>query len=79
MATLFIRNLPLEIYRIIKKEAKVHRRSVNHEAVVILEELLRGRKEYEIWNEIDMIREKVYERYGFLGDSVKLIREDRKR
>ncbi len=80
MATLYIRNIPDKVYQIIKRRAKSHRRSINQETVIILEQILLKRKsDYDIWDEIDLIREKIFEDYGSFGDSAPLISEDRKR
>jgi len=37
MATLTIKNLPDEIYAVLASRAKLHRRSINNEAIVTLE------------------------------------------
>jgi len=80
MLTLYIRDFPEDIYQKIKKRAKLHRRSISQEAVTIIEEVLnRPKKELELWDEIDLIKERIYARYGSFGDSAPLIREDRQR
>lgn len=79
MATLYIRNIPDKVYQAIKRRAKIYRRSINQETVMILEEALKGRREYILWNEIDTLRERVFKQYGSFGDSSELIRKDRER
>ena len=80
MATLYLRDFPDDIYQQIKEMAKFHRRSISQEAVTVIEEAFkRSKKGLEIWDEIDLLREKIYARYGSFGDSAPLIREDRQR
>ena len=42
MATLTLKNVPDKLYSRLKKSAKQHRRSINSEAIVRLEEALAG-------------------------------------
>lgn len=37
MATLTIKNIPLEVYERLKRRAKANRRSINQEAVAVIE------------------------------------------
>ena len=44
MATLTIKNIPNELYKRIKESAKQHRRSINSEVIVCLEQAFFSRK-----------------------------------
>ena len=44
MATLTIKNIPDDLYEGLKKRAKANRRSINNEAIVILESALQKRE-----------------------------------
>lgn len=37
MATLIIKNIPLEVYERLKRRAKANRRSINQEAIAVIE------------------------------------------
>lgn len=47
MATLTIKNMPDELYRLLKESARRQRRSINSEAILWLELALRGVREGE--------------------------------
>ena len=47
MATLTIRNVPDDLYRLLKESARRQRRSINSEAILRLEFALRGVREDE--------------------------------
>jgi plasmid stability protein len=80
MPTLYIRDMPTSTYRKLKFRARRHRRSLTQEAATILEKALEEpEKETDIWAEMDAIKEGIYTRLGWLGDSAPLIREDRER
>lgn len=43
MATITIKNIPPELYERLKRSAAQHRRSINSEVIVVLEDALRSR------------------------------------
>ncbi|HLA94327.1 MAG TPA: Arc family DNA-binding protein [Pyrinomonadaceae bacterium] len=55
MATLTIKNLPDEIYSSLTKTAKLHRRSINSEAIVQLQTSL-GKQSVGVETELEEIR-----------------------
>lgn len=80
MHALYIRNLSPEAYECLKERAKRNRRSITQEAAITLEEaLIKPEGRFDIWRQIDQIREHIYTKYGSFGESSTLIREDRKR
>ena len=56
MATLTVKNLPDEIYALLTKTAKKHRRSINSEAIVLLEKGL-GEVKPDLEATVDRIRQ----------------------
>lgn len=44
MPTITLKNIPPEIYELLKQSAAVHRRSLNSEIITYLEQGVRGRK-----------------------------------
>ena len=44
MATLTLKQVPEDLYRLLKERAAAHRRSINNEAIVCLEQMLTPRK-----------------------------------
>ena len=44
MHSITVKNIPPDIYERLKQSAKVHRRSINSEIIVIIEDALRSRK-----------------------------------
>jgi len=40
MATLTIKNIPLEVYERLKRRAKANRRSINQEVIAVIEQVL---------------------------------------
>jgi len=56
MASLMIRDLPVDLHERLKERAKANRRSLNKEALVILEEVLGGGGWPMSLEEIDRLR-----------------------
>lgn len=81
MPNLTVRNIPKEVYALLKKEAKRQNRSLNAEVLAILAdkaEMARRRANAaKAMAEIDRIREEIAEKYPNQPDSVELLREDR--
>ncbi|VAX06662.1 hypothetical protein MNBD_GAMMA26-425 [hydrothermal vent metagenome] len=61
MTALTIKNIPESLYEELKRTAKLHRRSINNEVIVLLEEKLAPkRKTPEEWVEtVKLIRNKI--------------------
>ena len=59
MSTMTIRNIPEDLVDGLKKVAKIHRRSVNQQVLVMLEEACLGRKRWaaDVEEELRQIRE----------------------
>lgn len=81
MANLTVRNIPRDLYKRLKGNARRNRRSLNAEIVAILGDedgWIRRRLEIAaVLPELDRAREEFAKKYGELSDSVNLIREDR--
>lgn len=75
MPELLIRKLSAETIEGLKKRARQHRRSLQGEVVLLLEDV--ARRSGEFWNEAEKMRTKL--RGKRFSDSAKLIREDRER
>jgi plasmid stability protein len=80
MPTVYIRDLPLPVYRRLKERASQNRRSITREAALILEEALtKPRAAADAWTTVDALRDRLRARYGRFDDSTHLIRRDRRR
>lgn len=78
MPTLQIRNIPDETYTVLKERAKRDHRSLQQEALWLLETTLVPFKlRQPNWDLIDRIREQMAQRYGTVSDSTPLIRQMR--
>ncbi|PYV19486.1 MAG: hypothetical protein DMG21_01375 [Acidobacteria bacterium] len=81
MPNLMVRNIPKDLYRRLKENARRNRRSLNAEIVAILGDedgWVRRRMEIAaVLPELDHAREEFANEYGELSDSLHLIREDR--
>jgi antitoxin FitA len=75
MPSLLIRNIDDPLLARLKERAKRHRRSLQGEARVILEEAVDGASDF--WMAADGMRESFYGKT--LPDSTDIIRKDRKR
>jgi plasmid stability protein len=76
MRVLTIRNLPDETYRTIAQRARRNRRSLQQEALMLLERV-RALEKDDSLKRAEAIRERL--RGRSLGDTVREIREERKR
>lgn len=78
MAALSLRNVPDKLYELLKREAEKDRRSINYEAIWLLQKSLLGTPcEKNVWVNIDERRSKI--RSNRASDSVELLRKDRGR
>ncbi len=61
MPTLTIKGIPAELYRLLKRRAAEHRRSINREVLVCLEQALRSRRldAAELLGRADAVRERL--------------------
>lgn len=58
MANLTIKNIPDELYEALKSRAELHRRSINSEVIVSLEQVLQSYDTQVILKEARQLREK---------------------
>ncbi|HEV2492278.1 MAG TPA: Arc family DNA-binding protein [Terriglobia bacterium] len=81
MPNLTVRNIPKDLYKRLKENARRNHRSLNAEIVGILGDedgWIRRRLEIAaVLPGLDRAREELARKYGQLSDSVSLIREDR--
>ena len=79
MPSLQIRNVPEATYNMLKARAKVDRRSLQQEAMWLLETMLsiRSPLHQPDWSGVDEIRDQMRRAYGTLPDSTPLIRHMR--
>lgn len=78
MAALSIRNIPKELYSLLKEQAEKDQRSVNQEVIWLLQTSLMGKgNDGEVWSSIDRRRSEMSGRN--LSDSTNFVREDRQR
>jgi hypothetical protein len=70
--------VPDEVYEQLEKLADTHG-AANVECLLaqLWDDELRRRR--EVGRRIDELRQRIFDKYGYLGDSVELIREDRER
>jgi plasmid stability protein len=80
MAILYIRNVPDKLYRKLKEQAKLNRRSIAQEVVTLIQDTIdKKTKRVEVWEEMETLRQRILKKYGRFDDSAVLIREDRGR
>ena len=81
MANLILRNIPKEHYRVLKRDAKRNRRSLNAELLAMVADKAdmarRRARAAKAMARIDRIREGIARQYPTQLDSADLIREDR--
>ncbi len=81
MPNLTVRNIPKDVYAVLKQDAKRHRRSINAEILAMLAdraEMARRRAEAaKVIAELRKLREEIARKHPAQLDSVALIREDR--
>lgn len=72
MATLTIKNLPDDLYATLTRTAKKHRRSINSEAILQLEQALgvRVRNRQDVLEEIREFREEMARKGVFITDEI---------
>jgi plasmid stability protein len=79
MPNLVVRNVPKDIYHLLKRSAKAHRRSLNAEVVAILADedawIRRRLKIDAVLAELKPVQEVIRRRYPTAPDSTELIRE----
>ncbi len=83
MATLYVRNVPDDLYKALRNRAKANRRSIAAEVLVLLQENVPTEKELRarraMLRGIIRSREKQSETPGPFPSAEEMIREDRKR
>jgi plasmid stability protein len=83
MATLYVENVPDEVYESLRKHAQKERRSISAEVIRLLEEKFPTAAELErrreAWRKIEHLQFTRSENAENLPDSVDMIREDRDR
>ncbi len=81
MANLTVRNVPKDVHKVLRENAKKHHRSLNGEILDILAkevDLQRRRRGADrAMRELDRMREEMARKYPSQPDSVELIRQDR--
>jgi hypothetical protein len=79
MPSIQVRDVPLSLYRRVKKLAESERRSIAQQVIVLIERALNYEQERKDFEKlIDRIRQNA-DHYQHLPDPVSLIREDRER
>ena len=83
MATLYVENVPDELYEALRTQAKARRRSIAAEVLALLEENVATAKEMkareELFRGIIRIRQKETKKKGPFPSAEEMIREDRER
>jgi plasmid stability protein len=83
MATLYVENVPDEVYKALRRRAKARRRSIAAEVVALLEEHVPTTKELkareELFRGIIRLRQKETKNKGPFPSAEEMIREDRER
>ena len=81
MPNLTVRNIPKDVYAVLRQDAKRHRRSLNAEILAMLADKAamarRRASAVKAMREIDKLREEIAREHPSQPDSVELIREDR--
>jgi plasmid stability protein len=83
MATLYVENVPDELYDALRKRAKLHRRSITSEVLALLEENVPTEKELrrraDLLRKLDRLSASVKRVRGEFASAEQMIREDRSR
>jgi plasmid stability protein len=83
MATLYVENVPDDLYEALRKRAKSRRRSIAAEVLALLEENIPTKKQLrareELFQRILRMREEVPQSKGPYPSAEEMIREDRER
>lgn len=83
MATLYVQNVPDELYEALRNQARQHRKSIAGEVVTLLEENvvtaqeLKARQEF--LRQVRRLRARKPRRAGVFPSSEEILREDRSR
>jgi plasmid stability protein len=83
MATLYVENVPDELYEALRARAKLHRRSITAEVLALLEDNLPTEKELrrraDLLRKLDRLSASVKRVRGEFPSAEQMIREDRSR
>ena len=83
MPTLYVENVPDELYDALRARAKLHRRSITAEVLALLEDNLPTEKELrrraDLLRKLDRLSASVKRVRGELPSAEEMIREDRSR
>lgn len=83
MATLYVENIPDDLYEALRSQAKARRRSIAAEVLTLLEENVPTAQELkarqDLFRRIIRLREKKPKRQGPFPSAEEMIREDRER
>jgi plasmid stability protein len=81
MANYTVRNIPEEVYAVLRRDAERHGHSLNAEVLSLLAERAdmarRRASAARAMKELDKLRKRIARKYPNQPDSVELIREDR--
>ena len=83
MATLYVENVPDELYDALRERAKLHRRSITAEVLALLENNVPTEREFkrraDLLRKLDRLSASVQRVPGEFPSSEEMIREDRSR
>jgi plasmid stability protein len=83
MATLYVENVPDELYDALRKRAKLHRRSITAEVLALLENTVPTEKEFkrraDLLRKLDRLSASVKRVRGEFPSAEEMVREDRSR
>jgi len=83
MATLYVENVPEELYDALRERAKLHRRSITAEVLALLEDNVPTEKELrrraDLLRKLDRLSASVKRAGGGFPTAEEMIREDRSR
>jgi len=83
MATLYVENVPDELYEALRARAKLHRRSITAEVLALLEDNLPTKRELkrraDLLRKLDRLSASLKRVHGEFPSVEEMIREDRSR
>jgi plasmid stability protein len=83
MATLYVDNIPDELYESLRSHARKHRKSIAAEILTMLEERFPSQRELrrrrQIFRQLEQLRTKAPLRPGPFPSTEEMLREDRER
>lgn len=83
MATLYVENVPDELYDALRERAKLHRRSITAEVLALLENNVPTEKEFkrraDLLRKLDRLGASVKRVRGKFPSAEEMVREDRSR